>query len=286
VTNYALLLVLLASFFHASWNYIAKKVNGGVVFVWLFSLGIVLLGAPIVAVNMVCSASPVPSNQMGFMLGSAILHLVYFVMLTRGYAAGDLSLVYPLSRGTGPMLSITAAVIFLGERPSALAIAGALLVILGVGMLLWNPEKLFAGRKSLVIAYGLLTGASIAGYTLWDKYAVSTAAVPPLHLFWGAMLGQVIMLAPFAARRRAELGVQVKTRFRQIVAVAVLCPVSYVLVLTALVFTPVSYVAPVREISILIGTAMGTKFLAEGNAGMRLTGATFILLGVAGLALG
>ena len=286
MTNYALLLVLLASFFHASWNYIAKKVNGGVVFVWLFSLGIVLLGAPIVAVNMVCSASPVPSNQMGFMLGSAILHLVYFVMLTRGYAAGDLSLVYPLSRGTGPMLSITAAVIFLGERPSALAIAGALLVILGVGMLLWNPEKLFAGRKSLVIAYGLLTGASIAGYTLWDKYAVSTAAVPPLHLFWGAMLGQVIMLAPFAARRRAELGVQVKTRFRQIVAVAVLCPVSYVLVLTALVFTPVSYVAPVREISILIGTAMGTKFLAEGNAGMRLTGATFILLGVAGLALG
>jgi drug/metabolite transporter (DMT)-like permease len=184
------------------------------------------------------------------------------------------------------MLSITAAVIFLGERPSALAVVGALFIISGVGLLLWHPEKSYARQKSLAIAYGLLTGASIAGYTLWDKYAVSTAAVPPLHLFWGAMLGQVIMLAPFVARRRAELAVQLKAQLRRIVAVAILCPVSYVLVLTALVFTPVSYVAPAREISILIGTAMGTRFLAEGSARARLTGATFMVLGVTGLALG
>jgi drug/metabolite transporter (DMT)-like permease len=280
------LLVLLASFFHASWNYIAKRVDGGVAFVWLFSLGIVLLGVPIVAVSIVYSSAGITLNQTGFMLGSAILHVVYFVMLTKGYAAGDLSLVYPLSRGTGPILSITAAVIFLGERPSALAIVGALLIILGVGLLLWEPEKLCARRKSLAIAYGLLTGTAIAGYTLWDKYAVSTAAVPPIHLFWGAMVGQVIILAPFVARRRAELAVQLKTRFWRIVAVAMLCPVSYVLVLTALVFTPVSYVAPVREVSILIGTAMGARFLAEGNARVRLAGASFIVLGIAGLALG
>lgn len=286
MTSTALLLVLSAAFLHASWNYIAKRADGGVAFIWLFSLGTVLLGAPIIAVHITYSGAGITPNKIVYMLGSAILHVIYFVMLTRGYASGDLSLVYPISRGTGPALSITAAMVFWGERPSAIAIGGALLVILGIFFLLRDTAKLNVKRKSPAVIYALITGASIAGYTLWDKYAVSTASVPPFQLLWGTFAGQAIMLAPFVARHRSETAAQLKNQLRRIVAVAILCPVSYVLVLTALVFTPVSYVAPAREISILIGTAMGTQFLAEGNAKVRLAGAVFIVLGVTGLALG
>lgn len=105
-------------------------------------------------------------------------------------------------------------------------------------------------------------------------------------MYWGTTIGQVLLLAPLVVSRGGELANELKTQFWRILAVAILCPLSYVLVLTAMVFTPVSYVAPAREVSILIGTAMGTRFLAEENAKARLAAAAFIVLGVAGLAAG
>lgn len=286
MTSTALFLLISAAFFHASWNYIAKRAVGGVVFVWLFSLFMVILLTPVIVLQIRDPNFDVSLARAGIMLGDAILHIGYYIMLTRGYHSGDLSLVYPLARGTGPFLSIIVAIIFLGERPSLLALAGALLIILGICLLLWDPRKTVKKRKSPAVAYALLTGISIAGYTLLDKYAVSTALIPPVLLFWGGALGRVILLGPFAAMRRAEVIKQLKTQLSRILGVAILCPIAYVIVLSVLVYTPVSYVAPAREMSILIGTAMGTGFLAEGNARTRLTAAGFIVFGVAALAIG
>jgi drug/metabolite transporter (DMT)-like permease len=220
------------------------------------------------------------------MAGSAALHTAYFVLLNQGYRTGDLSLVYPLARGTGPLLSTVAAIVFLGERPTVVALLGALLVIAGVAVLTSNPEQLRRAGARMAVQYALVTGAFIAAYTLWDKQAVSRFALSPILLDWGANAGRALLLTPFALRHWNETRLEWQTHRREAAGVALLAPLSYILVLTALAFTPVSYVAPAREISILIGTAMGARLLSEGDAGRRLLGAGAMVVGVIGLALG
>ena len=94
------------------------------------------------------------------------------------------------------------------------------------------------------------------------------------------------MLTPLAIRHRGKVLAMWREHKIEALGVAVLSPLSYILVLTALVFTPVSYVAPAREISILIGAAMGARLLAEGNARRRLAAASVMVLGIVALALG
>lgn len=282
----ALALVLAAAFAHATWNLLAKRAGGGAPFVWLFSVLTSVIYAPLAL-----GAAAVQRLDLGpapvlFMLGSAVLHIVYFLLLQRGYLAGDLSLVYPLARGTGLMLSTAAAIAFFDERPSPLALAGALVVMGSVFVLAGGRRGAGGSGGGVAVGYGLLCGAVIASYTLWDKHAVAVLLVPPLVLDWGNNVVRVALLAPVAYRRRGEVRHHWRAHRREALGVAVLGPLSYILVLTALVFTPVSYVAPAREVSILVGTVMGARLLAEGDATRRLAAAGGIVLGVVALAMG
>jgi drug/metabolite transporter (DMT)-like permease len=224
--------------------------------------------------------------EIGFMAGSAVLHTGYFVLLNQGYRFGDLSLVYPLARGTGPLLSCAAAIVFLGERPSALALLGAILITAGVVILTGRPQHFHEPGARRSIAYALFTGAFIAGYTLWDKQAVSAFSMSPLLLDWGANTGRAVFLTTFAVKRWDRVRAEWRNHRFEALGVAILTPLSYILVLTALAFTAVTYVAPAREVSILIGTAMGTGLLAEGDAARRLGAACAMVVGVVALALG
>jgi drug/metabolite transporter (DMT)-like permease len=208
------------------------------------------------------------------------------VLLNQGYRAGDLSLVYPLARGTGPLLSSVAAILFLGERPSAIAVGGALLIIGGVVILTTNLSRLRETGARNAVIYALVTGLFIAAYTLWDKQAVSHFGIVPLVLDWGANVGRAILLTPFALKYSDQTITEWHEHKYEAIAIAVLIPLSYILVLTAMRFTPVSYVAPAREISILIGTAMGARLLAEGDARRRLAAACAMVLGIVALAVG
>jgi len=126
----------------------------------------------------------------------------------------------------------------------------------------------------------------IASYTLVDKIAVAAWLVPPLVQDWAANLGRVLLMTPMALKRKAEIRPTWRRARREIIAVALLCPLSYILVLTAMVFTPVSYIAPAREISILVAAVMGTRLLAEGNVVQRLSAAAAMVGGIACLVLG
>jgi drug/metabolite transporter (DMT)-like permease len=126
----------------------------------------------------------------------------------------------------------------------------------------------------------------IAGYTLVDKIAVAAWLIPPLVQDWATNLGRVVLMTPSALTRRDEIGPTWQRAKRSIVAIAVLCPLSYILVLSAMVFTPVSYVAPAREISILVAALMGTHLLAERDAPRRLAAAAAMVGGIVCLALG
>ncbi len=244
MTLFALGLVLVAAVYHATWNLLAKRVgDGGAVFVWLFGLCSLVIYAPLAAVVVLVVAPHLGPVQYVFMFGSGVLHLGYFVLLQRGYAVGDLSLVYPLARGTGPLLATAAAIVLFDERPSALVLVGIALITAGVFVLTSESGSLRSALGTGVF-YGLMTGVFIAAYTIWDKQAVSALLIPPLLQSWATILVTTTLLTPLAMGRRKEIVSLWHAHKPEIFGVAILSPLSYILVLTALVFTPVSYIAP------------------------------------------
>lgn len=283
MTPLALGLVLAAALLHATWNLLAKRARGGAEFVWLFAALTLLAYAPAVAVYLLLARPTLLWLQVGFAAASSVLHVAYFVTLQRGYRAGDLSLVYPLARGSGPALATVLAVALLGERPGPLGLAGAGLVVLSVFVLSGGALGGRAQRPAILL--GLGTGLFIAVYTVWDGYAVGHLGAAPLLFSYLSEAGRALLLLPVAWRGRAAVAAAWRDERREAVGIAVLSPLAYILVLTAMSFTPISLVAPAREISILVGTLMGTRLLAEGQGGRRLLGAVGMVAGVALLAL-
>lgn len=286
MTGWALTLILAAAVTHATWNFLNKRASGHATFTWLVAVLSALLYAPATITIIEVWDIEINFLVIGLMAGSAALHTAYFVLLNQGYRVGDLSLVYPLARGTGPLLSSIAAILFLGERPSLIALGGALLIIGGAVILTTNLSQLRQHGAQDAMLYALVTGLFIAAYTLWDKQAVSHFAVAPLLLDWGANVGRALLLTPLAVKYSDQTVSEWREHKYEAIACAVLIPFSYILVLTAMRFTPVSYVAPAREISILIGTAMGARLLGEGDVRRRLAGAAAMVAGVVGLAIG
>ena len=286
MTGLAIALVLSAALIHASWNYLLKKSGGGVGFVWAFAALSSLIYAPVAVGIIVVQQFRFGTVALAYLVASAVLHTAYYLLLDRGYRHGDLSVVYPLARATGPFLTVFVAVAALGERPGVVALCGAALVVGGAFFLAASPARLREAGATRGIAFALLTGCMIASYTVVDKQAVSVALIPPVLQDWGANLGRVIVMAPLAMRRREEVRAAWSRHRNAVILVALLCPLSYILVLTAMVFTPVSYVAPAREISILFAALMGAHWLREGDISRRVASAAAMALGVVALAIG
>ena len=284
MTSLAFSLVLAAAFIHASWNLLAKRSSGGVAFVFLANVFAVLIYAPIVIPVLMVQRTHLDSTAFMFIVGSAVIHIFYFLVLQRGYQVGDLSLVYPLARGTGPMLSTLVAIALLGERPTPLAITGIICIIGGVFVLTGNPYELWHSNSRTAVFYGVLTGALIATYTIWDKVAVSQFSVSPILLNFGCNVFESILLLPVALHGWQAVRTEWQHQRFEVLGVAALSPLAYVLVLIAMISTPISHVAPMRELSILIGTILGHRLLAEGEAVRRLAASGVIVVGIGLLA--
>jgi drug/metabolite transporter (DMT)-like permease len=287
VSSLALALVLAAAFAHATWNLAAKRSGGGLPFVWLG--GLLSFGFYIPAVIAYAQWRPLtfPPGAWLIVLGSGLIKTAYALLLQRGYRHGDFSLVYPLARGTGPLLSTRAAIAIFGERPSALALGGGALIVASVFYLTGGAKLLHADRAHLRqgLLYGFVCGCCIASYTVWDQRAVSLLHLPPPLYDGGTQAVMCAVLAPFALRRRDEVAAMWREHRAKAFTVAFLAPTAYVLVLFAMTFTPVSYIAPAREISILIGTFFGAKLLNEADGSRRLVAAGGMVAGVIALAL-
>jgi uncharacterized membrane protein len=288
VTAFALGLVLLAAFIHASWNFLLKKSGGGTGLITVASMLSLALYAPLAVVATRIPAYHFTSMHLLLMLGSGMIHTLYFLLLDRAYrSGGDLSIVYPLARSTGPLLTIAVAIALLGERPSATAIGGAVLIGASAMLLTGNPLKWHKSEARHAVGFALLTGCTIATYTIWDKASVATWLIPPLLYDWGTNAFRICVLVPLAHRRTpGAMATAWRERRKTAFALALLMPLSYILVLTAMVFTPVSLVAPAREVSILFAALMGAHFLGEGDVMRRAVAAIGMVLGISGLALG
>lgn len=284
----ALGIVLVAAFTHATWNYAAKRAGGGLPFVWLSCCMGLTLYIPVIATYWAWHDPVLPAGTAWVVIGSGAIKTAYSLLLQRGYRTGDFSLIYPLARGTGPLLSTLAAIIIFGERPTFVAFGGGLIIVASVFYLTGGASLLHQSRAHLrnALLYGLATGACIAGYTVWDQRAVSHLKLPPLLYDFGTSVTMFALLVPFALIRKAEVVREWREHRWHALTIAVLGPIGYVLILTAMSFTPVSYIAPAREISIVIGAFFGAKLLKEGDAKRRLIAAAGMTAGIVALALG
>ena len=293
MTPLALLLVLAAAICHATWNLIAKKAGGGNAFMLLSALMVSTLWLPVVVWVGIQEVGHWGGLEWGITLFSAVQHVVYFRALLHGYQVSDLTVVYPVARGSGPLLSSVGAVILLGEHLSLLGAVGALAVVGGVFLIAGGPQLTRkahdpAQRDKLRqgLLWGMITGAFIASYTVLDGYAVKIMLISPILLDYFGNLLRVPLILPFALRDPAAFIQTCRTQWRYALIIALLGPVSYVLVLYAVRLAPLSHVAPAREVSMLFAAIAGGTLLGEGDRLWRLAGATAIAMGVVGLALG
>ncbi len=287
----ALALVLAAALLHALWNIVAKRAGGDHRFALISAAQLSVIWAPL---GLWVGWSVVPLwgwREWAAVLASAIVHVLYFTTLLRGYRLADLTVVYPIARGTGPLLSAGGAVLLLGERLTLAGLAGVVLVVGGVFLIaggpgLWAQAHDAAHRERVRagVAYGALTGALIAGYTLIDGYAVTVLAVSPILVDWLGNVLRVPFLLPGVLRDPAALREAWRTQWKHALVVAVFGPVAYVLVLYAMTLAPVSHVAPARELSMLFAALIGGRLLGERDRGWRIAGAGLIAAGVVSLA--
>jgi drug/metabolite transporter (DMT)-like permease len=276
-----LILILTAAAAHAGWNLLAKQAAGGITFMWLCGAAGVFIYAPAALIQLVVDSGRLSLAGLAFMAGSAVFHVGYFNALQRGYRMGDLSLVYPLARGTGPLLSVIAAIVILGETAGALSLVGAGLIIVAAISLAHGARGTSAGRA---MGLAVFTGVCTAAYTVWDAHAVTTLHQPVIVYFWGAEVIRMALLAAPAWRHRGELRTARRRQLRAALGVGVLSPAAYILVLIALTLAPVILVAPAREVSIVFGVLIGANTLGEGQAVRRTIAAVAILSGIVLLA--
>lgn len=275
---FSLILVITSTFTHAYWNYILKKAKGGTTFVWLFTAATTILYIPFtVYIFKTSGYSPSSAHILAF-LTSAIFHVLYFIFLDKAYFFGDLSIVYPLSRGIAPVFTIIIAIFLFNENLSILHILSIIFIILGSYLLSEVSFSMNNNGKS--IYYALLCGFIISMYTVTDKYVVSTLLLPPIILDWFNNIGRCIILAPYAFKNYDETLYNLQNKYKEILIVAILSPLSYLLVLYAMTLSPISLIAPLRQISILLSALIGIKLLYEDKHFSKLIGMVITFFGV------
>jgi len=282
--QFALCAVLLAACTHATWNLAAKRATGSRHFVFWYSAVSALLYLPIIIFLLVTTNPDFGPRHWLALITTSVLHIGYSMTLQAGYRHADLSLVYPLARGSGPLLSYFLAVTLFGEAISWQSVIGVLLIVGGIVLVtgLFLADQRERGKG---ILYGLGTGFFIASYTINDGWAVKVLLISPFIVDYTGNLFRTLVLAPSAWRDRTTTWSEL-SRFRNsILTVSLLGPLGYILVLYAMQLAPVSHVAPARELSTLIGTWIGARMLGEKSGPTRLAGAACIVAGVVALAL-
>lgn len=288
MTTAAFFLVLLSALAHASWNLQLKRSTHKVAFLGLATaIAVAILAPPAVAVAARQGFGP---KELAYGAVTALLHAAYGTLLSRGYRLGDLSVVYPVSRGMGLALIPLGGAFLLGEHVSAEGGIGIALIAAGVYAVHIEPGAVGGLVQPLRSAIGpagrtpLITGGVIAAYSLWDKNALDVLSPIPLNEF--GMIGLSATLIPLAFRGGLpQLSAEWRQRPRSIVAAGVMIPTAYLLVLIALTTSRVSYVGPAREIGIVFGTLSGVFLLREGYGRLRIPAACLIVAGVVTLAL-
>ena len=277
VTGTALALVVAAAAFHAVWNALAKRAQDQLVFLWSSVSLATLVLLPVGLAWL--PPGGFPAAAAPFVVATIVIHAVYFFALGRAYRHGDFSRVYPIARGLGVALVPVVALILFDERLSPLGTVGVALVVAGIASLgLTAGRGAAAPRAGRGTAWALLTGFTIAAYSLVDKAGVARLHPLPYLALMG--LGMSALLTPIVLAHRTALAREWRVNWRTILVASSMNLTSYLLVLFAFRLSKVGYVVAARELSILFSAFIGSLWLGEGRLGPRLAGAFIVLAGV------
>ncbi|MFQ5520241.1 MAG: SMR family transporter [Candidatus Methylomirabilia bacterium] len=286
MTASALALVIGAAVLHSGWNALAKRGRDQVTFLWSSVALATLFGLPFALWKI--RADGFPEEALPFVVATVILHALYFYALGRSYHSGEFSLVYPIARGLGVALVPVLALYLFDEHLSLLGTSGITLVVLGIVGLHLTPRSLRAASSAATrvgpgTRWALLTGFTIAAYSLVDKAGVTRLHPIPYIYFMG--LGSILLLSPAVLARPEVLIREWTVNWRAILVASTMNLTAYLLVLFAFRLSKVGYVVAARELSIVFSAIIGSFWLGEGRLGPRLAGAGVVLAGVACVAL-
>lgn len=288
MSGIALSIVLASAFLHAGWNYLLKKSERKIVFIWWFLLVYAVLYLPVFLYYYPTASIP-PAGWL-CIIATGLIHGVYFGCIGGAYQRGDLSLVYPLARGSGPLWVPVLALIFIREEISLLGVAGIVLIIGGIycihlrsfsGSAFLEPFRALKGGASL---WALLTGLAIACYSVIDKIGVALVH-PPVYIYLMFVISWLVITPWILVRERHWLGKEWRQRKGSIAVVGFLSGLTYLMILFALQIGKVSYVAAVREVSIVLSSYFGIVWLGERQGAQKVLGALLIALGVVAIGL-
>lgn len=287
----SLLLLLCAAALHAVANALMKQSRDKIAFTW-WMLGVFcVLGAPALFY-----VPHVQSFAWLIVIISGLLEAIYFFSLTRAYTSGDLSLVYPIARGSAPLFLLLWAILFLTEQPSWIGICGIFAVVSGLyfinlpSLAAWSRP--FQAFRSGASRWALLTGLLISGYSVIDKVGIKY--FPPfvylylvLLVCWACLSIQWVIPARrfYLLEELRKTHGDNRSRFLSIGVAAISGSIGYLLVLAAMRLSPVSYVGPVREVSVVFGTLIGIRYLGEQGGSLRIGASVLVVVGIALIAI-
>jgi drug/metabolite transporter (DMT)-like permease len=283
MSGLALILVVAAAFLHASWNLLAKKSKKKMAFIWWFLL-IATIGYLPMFLYYWPRTTVSPTGWI-CIIATGILHALYFWFMGGAYERGDLSLVYPLSRGSGPLLVPVLAIIFLQEQLSLAGIVGIFLVILGIYVIHLESFSMvsviepFRALRGSASAWALCTGGTIAGYSLVDKVGVGLV-YPPVYIYLMFVISLLLLTPYVLAKQRTALKLEWLVNKGPVLIDGFLVLFTYLMILFAFRLSKVSYVVAAREVSIVFSAFMGIVWLKEKHAPQKIAGAALIALGV------
>lgn len=277
MSPFIVVLILSAALLHAVWNTIIKTAADRTTTLGLVAFGHVLPGAVMVALL------PLPSAESFIYIGlSTLVHFGYFFLLGRAYAHGELSVVYPVARGSVPALVSLWAWMLLGEVLPPLVWAGIAMIAAGILLSNWRALRSGIGTTALVLSLG--TGICISIYSLVDGVGVRLSGNTLSYWAWGAFLH--LFIAGFVARRRRSVLAALPLRVWAVgIAGGMVSMTAYGMVLYAKNFAPLGAVSALRETSVIFATLIGYFLLKEGNWKRRLGAAIIMVCGIALIAL-
>ncbi|MFG2923622.1 EamA family transporter [Streptomyces sp. NPDC048305] len=268
--------VLAAAITHAGWNAIAHAIRDQLLSFTLISGGGALIGL------LLAVFAPLPAaGAWPYLLVSAALHVTYMLLLMRSFTLGDFGQMYPIARGTAPLVVTLLAAVFLGERPDAWATAGVAVASAGlVGLALWGIRGSGKRPHWPAILAALATGLAIAGYTTVDGAGVRASGTPIGYVAWLMVLEGIAIPTYAFFRRRGELAAQLTPFAARGLLGAALSVAAYGLVLWAQTKAPLAPIAALRESSIIVGAAIGALFFKERFGAPRIAAAGLMVVGI------
>jgi uncharacterized membrane protein len=287
MSAFALVLILCSAVMHATWNALARRTDEPYAFFFAFSLASVVFWVPIPI--FLGSVSEVRATDVLLVIGSGSLQVIYYVLLSSAYRHGDLSLVYPVARGTGVAIVPVAGIVIFGERPTFIGWLGIGATLAGL-ILIAVASRGTAGMRGpeqtrLALIFALLTGLTVTTYSLVDNFGVER--VNPVVYGYGLILAAVVLQTPYVVtRRRAAVMRQFRLNRRAVSAGAVLSMATYLLVLVAFSESNVGYVVPLRETSIIFALIIGVTVLRELPSFGRVVAAVVVAAGAILIAIG